>query len=264
MREFALRRPHTVVEAVELLAGGAIPYTGGTELLAVMAMGLAQPETLVDLKRVDDLSGISESDSDIVLRARTTHREAHCSPVVQRHAPVLAVATHALGNVRVRATGTLAGNLCFAEPRSDVITALFALRARVELRSCSGSRVVDIEDFVEGSFSTAREETELLTSVRVPKSMAHSTYLRFQPTEYPTVTVAIVAAGDGGSCRVVVGAVGERPGVFDFDAVGDVDEFDIAQRVDVTEDLNGREDYKRHLTSVFVRRALQQVEVSRG
>jgi carbon-monoxide dehydrogenase medium subunit len=265
MPDFELRRPGTVDEALDLLAAGGTPYCGGTELLAVMRMGLAEPETLVDLKRVDGIVGVEETGDEVMLNARVTHREAQTSPAVHRHAGVLATATSRLGNARVRATGTLAGNICFAEPRSDVLTALLALDARVDLRSVDGQRSVPVEDFVEGAFTTVREETELLCAIRIPKQPSRSAYVRFQPGEYPTATVAVVDRRSGG-CRIVVGAVGERPEVFTYPGLEDVDATAIAEGIDVAEDLNGQADYKRHLTSVFVRRALAQVgrEETRG
>ena len=257
MSEFVLRRPTTVSEAVDDLAAGGVPYCGGTELVPVLQLGLLAPDVLVDLKRVEGLSGISESDDEVVVGARVTHDEAEGSALVRRHAAVLAEATSQLGNARVRATGTLAGNICFAEPRSDVLTALLALEARVDLRSADGTRSLRVEDFVEGPFTTVREDAELLEAIRIPKRPSRSSYVRFQPGEYPTVTVAAVQRP--GSCRIVVGAVGELPGVFSYAGADEVDATDIAARVDVTEDLNGREDYKRHVTAVFVRRALAQL-----
>jgi carbon-monoxide dehydrogenase medium subunit len=255
---FALRRPATVAEAVDDLAAGGVAYCGGTELVAVLRLGLIQPELLVDLKRVEGLAGIAASDGELVLGARVTHDEAEQSALVREHAAVLAMATAQLGNARVRATGTLAGNICFAEPRSDVVTALLALEATIELRSATGSRSVAMDDFVEGAFTTVREEDELLEAIRIPKLRGRSSYVRFQPGEYPAVAVATVDRTDG--CRIVVGAVGERPELFSYPSSAEVDAEQIAESVDVTEDLNGREDYKRHLTAVFVRRALAELK----
>ena len=73
-----------------------------------------------------------------------------------------------MGNPRVRATGTLAGNLCFAEPRSDVAAALIALGGQVEIASGGGRRRVAVEDFVVGPYATILEPGELVTRVLVP------------------------------------------------------------------------------------------------
>jgi aerobic carbon-monoxide dehydrogenase medium subunit len=254
---FDIRRPGTVAEAVEALAAGGVAYCGGTELVPVLQFGLLAPEVLVDLKRVEGLGGITEDGDELRLGARVTHDEAAESPLVRRFAGVLADATAMLGNARVRATGTLAGNICFAEPRSDVLTALLALEARVDLRSVSGTRTVAVEDFVDGPFSTVREDEELLEAIRIPIRPGRGAYVRFQPAEYPTVAVAAVENAAG--CRVVVGAVGTEPGVFPYADAGEVDPEAIAAQVDVTEDLGGGEDYKRHVTAVFVRRALARL-----
>jgi carbon-monoxide dehydrogenase medium subunit len=251
---FALRRPTTVAEAVADLAAGGVAYCGGTELVAVLRLGLIQPELLVDLKRVEGLAGITASDGELVLGARVTHDEAEQSALVREHAAVLATAAARLGNARVRATGTLAGNICFAEPRSDVVTALLALEATINLRSSAGSRSVTMDDFVEGAFTTVREEDELLEAIRIPRASGRSSYVRFQPGEYPSAAVAAVERGK--EIRIVVGCVGERPDVFGYPGVSDVDVEQITASVDVTEDLNGRDDYKRHITGVLVRRAL--------
>jgi carbon-monoxide dehydrogenase medium subunit len=257
---FELVRPASLAEAVDLVAGGGTPYCGGTELLAVMGLGLASPDTLVDLKRVPELGGIAEANGEVRLGARVTHREAAASAAVRSRGAILATATGLLGNSRVRATGTLAGNVCFAEPRSDVLTALLALDARVDLRGPDGTRSVPVGEFVEGAFTTVRADEELVEAIRVPAPSGPSAYVRFAPAEHPTVTVAVAVTRAG--CRVVVGAVGERPELFTYPAAGDVDPAAIAGEVDITEDLNGHEDYKRHLTAVFVGRALAQMGVS--
>jgi carbon-monoxide dehydrogenase medium subunit len=258
MPDFELHRPTSIGEALEAVAAGGTPYCGGTELVAVMKMGMAAPESLVDLKRVPELVGIEHRDTRLVMKARTTHAEAAVSPLVRRHATVLANAVAALGNARVRATGTIGGNICFAEPRSDVLTALMALDASVQLRSPDGVRTMGVAEFVEGAFTTVREEHELLEAVQVPLHRHRGVYLRFQPAEYPTLTVAIAQAGDAG--RVVVGAVAEKPAVFSFSDTAQVDVDAISAEIEVVEDLNGSEDYKRHLVTVLVRRALAQFE----
>jgi aerobic carbon-monoxide dehydrogenase medium subunit len=252
--EFELRRPADVPAALAEVADGGVPYCGGTELLAAMQLGLLRPDVLVDLKRVDGLGGITETDDAVVIGATTTHRAVSRSPEVRRHAAALAAAAEALGNVRVRATGTVAGNICFAEPRSDVLTALAALAAEVELRSVRGRRVLPITEFTEGAFTTVRAEDELLVSVRVPVRRQRSHHLRFQPSEHPTVSVSVVVADTG--VRLAVGAVADVPYVREYAALSDVDADEIAAEIEAFDDAAGAEDYKRHLTAVFVRRAV--------
>lgn len=260
MASFDLDRPHTLADALAAVSAGGVPYCGGTELFAVMKLGLMAPSALVDLKHVPELNGIDADGSEIVIGARATHLEVATSPVIKESAPVLAESSTLLGNSRVRATGTLAGNVCFAEPRSDVMTSLLALDARIDLVGPEQRRrSVAMDEFVEGAFTTVRQEDELVEAIRLPRRQGRGTYVRFQPSEYPTVSVALVRNVDDSGVRVVVGAVGERPELFLADDLESVDAGAIAESVDVTEDLNGSPEYKRHLTSVMVNRAIDRL-----
>jgi carbon-monoxide dehydrogenase medium subunit len=254
---FELTRPETLDSALDAIQLGGTPYCGGTELVAAMQLGLLAPETLVDLKRVGELAGVTTDGTTITIGATTRHRSVAANPMLRANCAALVTACSNLGNQRVRATGSIAGNLCFAEPRSDVMTALLALRADVVLRSTRGQRVLPLSDFVVGALETVRDEDELMVSVRVPHHPAPQVHLRFQPAEYPTVCVAVAAGGPATApIRLVVGAVGERPHVVDVPDVAELDVAAVAGELDVTEDLNGAEDYKRHLCQVYLGRAV--------
>lgn len=252
---FQLRRPATVEEAVTLLDDSHLGYWGGTELLLALNMGLLAPEGLVDLKRVQELAEIRVEGSMLIAGAGASHDELATVPAVRSSAPLLANVASRVGNARVRSQGSIGGNLCFAEPRSDLATVLAALDGRVELHSAVGSRTVAISDFVLGPYSTAREAGELLVRVCVPLPAALGVYLKYQTTERPTVGVAAVRLPDR-SCRVVVGAVADAPIVTDYDDWDAVDPEEIAAQVEPADDLAGTAEYKRDMTAVFVARAV--------
>ncbi|MGV9796532.1 FAD binding domain-containing protein [Mycobacterium sp. NPDC003449] len=260
--DFALSRPGTLDEALGHLAEGGTAYAGGTELVAAMHLGVLSPEHLVDLKRVAQLSGVTTSSTRLTIGATTRHRDVAGSAEVRRHAAMLATACSLLGNARVRATGSIGGNICFADPRSDVTTSLFALRAEVTLRSTAGWRTLPIEDFVLGAMETDRSEDELLEAIHIPIAEQHHVYLRHQPAEYPTVCIGVVAdrAHPPEPVRIVVGAVGERPQPFNAASIDDVDLGAILPGLDVLPDLNGSEEYKRHLAGVFISRAVARMK----
>ena len=263
---FELSRPVTLDEAVRYLADGGVPYVGGTELVAAMQLGLVAPPHLVDLKRVADLTGITVADDRLTIGAATRHDRIADSADVRARAPMLATACSQLGNSRVRATGSIGGNICFADPRSDVTTALFALDAQVSLYSADGTRTVPIEDFVLGAMESDCAEGELLTAVHLSITDDHHVYIRHQPAEYPTTCVALVVdkARPDGPVKIVVGAIGERPQPFTAPSVNDIDLDVILPELDVIEDLNGSEDYKRHLAGVFIGRAVTKLKETIG
>jgi carbon-monoxide dehydrogenase medium subunit len=275
LSDFVLHRPDTLEDVLELraeLGAEAALYAGGTELLLAMKLGVLDYRHLIDLKRVPALRGIARQDGVLRIGAAATHRDIELDPTVARDVPALAALARNVANVRVRAAGTLAGNLAFAEPHADPPALLVALGAHVELAGASGRRTLPVEDFIAGPYETELGPDEVIETivVPVPEAGVRAGYAKFQVLERPAVGVAAVGSVREGvwaqAPTVVVGAVDERPlrvptevlaGVAcdDADALDDV-EAAARERVDPVDDLSGGADYKRHLTGVLVRRAL--------
>ncbi len=285
---FALVRPDDLPAAVaawERAAGDGAYYAGGTELLQVMKMGLAQYATLIDLKRLPELRGIEVgTDGWLRIGSTSTHREIERSPAVASHTPALADLERHVANVRVRNTGTLGGNLAFAEPHSDPATFLLAAGATVTLSGPGGPRTLPIGEFVLGPLFTALEPGEILVEIRVPPRRRGEgrAYEKIAFFERPAASVAVrVAVSDGSLAEttVAVGSITEQPMVVaaagealvGADATAAIAALDgrrhtaddpVGQSlealadVDVVADLNGSADYKREITAVLLRRAL--------
>ena len=259
--DFALVRPATLEEALGLIGEDALPYVGGTELLIAMKGRLLQPGTLVDLKHIEALREIRTEAGCLVIGAASTHDAVTRSDLVREHAPLLVEVEPTVGNPRVRSTGSLGGNLCFAEPKSDVLTALMALEASVTLVSLSGSREVAVAEFQRGPYWTVCEQDELMTEIRIPRLPGRrGVYEKFQTRERPSVAVALLADPDGGTCQVVVGAVGDVPVALEFASLATVDPAAVANAVDPVPDLTESAEYKRHVTAVMVTRARERLE----
>lgn len=256
---FRLVRPETLDEALDALGEDEVPYCGGTELLLAMRAGLHRPEALVDVKRIPELAGIVVDDGHLVLGAAERHMDVAANPLVLRHTPMFARLEHAVGNARVRAQGSLGGNLCFAEPKSDVGTALIALRATVTLASAESRREITVEDLIAGPYFADKESNELLVDIRVPLpgDDVTATYLKYQTMERPTVGVALTHDRAAQESRLVIGAVGEVPMAWTFGSLDEIDADAIADEIDPTPDLTGSERYKRHITGVYVRLAVE-------
>lgn len=258
--DFRHVRPHDLSEAVAAVSFDTPAYAGGTELLLAMRAGLLRPDGLVDLKHIESLRQITLDDSTLEVGGAVTHAEAVTDPRVREAAPVLADVLHKVGNPRVRAAGTLGGNLCFAEPKSDVATILIALEAEVELTGPGGSRRLPVAEFVIGPYTTDRSDDEILTTIRVDRRSGRpAVYEKYQTMERPTVGVAAAVTASG-ACCVVVGAVGGGPERFEAATPSAHAPADIAAAVEVVPDLTGSERYKRHIVSVYVKRALDALE----
>jgi carbon-monoxide dehydrogenase medium subunit len=274
---FSLVRPRTLDEAFvahAAAAGEGAYIAGGTELLQVMKMGLAQFATLIDLKGVPELRGIA-LDDDCTLRigAGATHREIERSQLVREHLPALVGLEAHLANVRVRNQGTLGGNLAFAEPHSDPATFLLACDARVELAGPGGRRLLAIDELVLGPLDTSREPEEIVTAILVPPAGPGigRAYDKAKFFERPAVAVGVqvrVERGVVADARVAVGSITEVPTLVPTAAhafVGASSPEAVAaaarsgrepfERLDAVDDLNGAADYKRHLAGVLLERA---------
>ncbi len=255
---FRLARPATLAEALDAVGDDQVAYCGGTELLLAMRAGLSRPEALVDVKRIPELAGIAVDGGHLVIGAREIHMDIAANPLVLRHTPMLVTVARQVGNARVRAQGSIGGNLCFAEPKSDVGTALIALNSTVVLDSPRGRRETTVEDFIVGPYYAEKEPDEILVHVQIPipAQGVRSTYLKYQTMERPTVGVALTNDAEAGEARLVIGAVGEVPMAWTFASLDEIDSSAIAEQIDPTPDLAGSERYKRHITSVFVDRAI--------
>lgn len=258
---FSHGRPETMEEALESISENVVPYAGGTELLLAMKAGLLRPDALIDVKRIDRMNRIQSDNDPIVIGGSVTHQQARRDAGIRSKLPALADVLGKVGNPRVRAVGTLGGNLCFAEPKSDVATILIALEARVTLVSRNGERHFDVEEFVIGPYTTTRDDDELLTEISVPLGRSRTVYLKYQTMERPTVGVA-GSIGPNGDVRLVVGAVAGAPHLFTGDDLGDIDPREVAGTVEIIPDMTGSERYKRHITELYVKRVLAALETT--
>jgi carbon-monoxide dehydrogenase medium subunit len=281
LTDFALHRPESLDGVLALraeLGDEAAIYAGGTELLLAMKMGVLDYEHLIDVKRVPELRGIEVRDGVLRIGAAATHRAIEHDPGVAEAIPALATLTANVANVRVRAAGTLAGNLAFAEPHADPPALLVALGGRVVLAGAAGRRTLGVEEFIAGPYETELADDEVIEAIEVPvpDPGLHAVYRKFQVLERPTVGVAVAGrVGDGAwqaAPAIVIGAVDERPvrvpaddlvgAACDDEAALSAVEESARDAVDPVDDLSGSADYKRHLTGVLVRRAL--VALSEG
>lgn len=275
LRRFDVHRTTSVAEAVDLrrrFGDDAAVYAGGTELLLAMKMGVARWPNLIDVKPIGALSAITATARVVRIGATATHWDIERDPQVARALPALARLEANVANVRVRAAGTLAGNLAFAEPHADPPALLTALGARVVLEGAGGTRDVPVADFITGMYETALAEDEVVVAIEIPIPApdVRASYVKFQILERPSVGVAAVATvRDGrfvGAPSLVVGAVDEMARAVPTEQFAGADARAKSTReaiaeaarasVEPTADLAGGVEYKRHLVGVFAARAI--------
>ena len=280
MRPFRLHNPTTVAEAAVLLqrCDNAAIYAGGTELLLVMKQGFLHYHHLVDVKGITALHRLEVAGGSLHIGGAVTHARVEKDATVRRHLPILTEVERQVANVRVRNTGTLGGNLCFAEPHSDIGALALLLEGKVHLTSGSSPRVLTIDEFFRGPYETALQPGEMLERIELPLPAAGtgSGYNRFKLHERPSAVAGVRLAFDAGgeqvaAAHVVVGCVGPIPVRVPaaeqilrgcgrrhlFEAAVEAARA-AAKAVEIIPDLSGSEQYKRHLTGVLVLRSVQQ------
>ena len=278
LRRFTMHQPKSAAEASEMLSQfgekGRL-YAGGTELLLAMKHDLLRYEHLIDVKTIPGLNKIERQNASLMIGGTVTHRAIERSSVVKESVRVLAEMESQVANVRVRASGTLGGNLCFAEPHSDPATLLVALKAKAHVQGKSGARTLSIDQLITGPYETSLAADELLASVEIPiaAKSQRAAYVKFQLHERPTLSLALVLNLDGENIHnatAVVGSVSTVPVQSEkANALLAGSKAQVAKQLteaaqvlaeatDAVDDLEGSAEYKRHLIGVFLKRAFTQ------
>jgi CO/xanthine dehydrogenase FAD-binding subunit len=222
MQEMRFEAPKTLEAAVALLSGAngqARVLAGGTDLLIQMRGGRVEPELLVDIKGIPEMTSIVTEGGVFRFGAAVP-----CMELVEHEAfakawPGVADGANLIGSIQVRGRATVGGNLCNASPAADTVPALIAAGAAVSIIGPKGRREVAVEQVATGPGKTSLAKGEIVASILLPRRPPHSgdAYLRFIPrTE---MDIAVVGAGvnltlnEAGVCtqaRVSLGAVAAR------------------------------------------------------
>lgn len=207
MYAFAYERPASLADVAARLAAGGQALAGGQTLIASLKQRLAQPEQLIDLAGVAELSGIRKEGNTLVIGAMTRHETVADSAEVKALIPALAALAGGIGDRQVRAMGTIGGSVANNDPAACYPSALLALGATVE----TNKRKIAADDFFQGMFTTALEPGELITAVHfpVPKKAA---YAKFRQPASRFALVGVFVAQTASGVRVAITGAGN--GVF--------------------------------------------------
>jgi aerobic carbon-monoxide dehydrogenase medium subunit len=276
---FTYERATTVDGAIASLVehdGEARIIAGGHSLLPMMKLRLAQPQHLIDINDLADLSYIREQDGELRIGALTRHVELLRSDVLARHLPIFADAERVIADPVVRNRGTIGGSLCQADAAEDLSSVCSAVKASVVIRGSGGERVVGMDAFHVGPYVTAVGDGEMLTEVRIPLRASGAAGSAHEKVERRAGDWAIAAASaalwiDGGTIAdagLALSAVGpttvhlaraeellrgQTPSEDLFAQAGRIASEDCSPSADG----RGPVDYKRHLAGVLTTRALR-------
>ncbi len=276
--EFELLRPKTLAEASELLlrhGDDARLIAGGTTLVILMKQRTVYYPYLIDLQGISGLDHIIADGEGLRIGAMATQRAVETSPVVCRAFPALADSFGKIGNVRVRTTATVGGNLAHADYRLDPPPVLLILGAELVLSGSKQTRTVPVKDFYRGLYETALEPGEILVEVKVPPAPMESgaLYLKYSSlsaNDWPCLGVAALLNLKGKCCeelRLAVSGLADKPLLIEglelarnemiTDSLLDEIARIVDEQISPISDLRGSEWYKRETARVFVKRAIR-------
>ena len=276
---FDYRRPETLDEALALLSehgDAAKVLAGGQSLVPMLNLRLLHPGLLVDINRLPALDHVRLDGGQLRVGALARHKAVHESPAMREACPLMAAAYAHVAHGPIRNRGTLCGNLCHADPASEMPAVMRMCDAEFVLRSVAGERIVGASEFFTGALSTAARPDELLVELRVPRAPAGRGW-SFQEVstrkgDFATVAVGATVERAGTACgdvRLGIAGVGDGPHRAQRaedslrGAAPDEEAFRraaaiAADDVEPGEDYHADADYRRDLVRALARRALAE------
>jgi carbon-monoxide dehydrogenase medium subunit len=250
---------------------------GGHSLIPMMKLRLAQPETLIDINGLTELSYVEVTDGELRIGAMTRHAELLDSAAAGQHFAILHDAELVIADPIVRLWGTVGGSLCQADPSEDLSAAFAALKATMVIQGLAGTRTVPARDFHTGPYETVVRPGEILTEFRIPiVAGGGSAYQKVgrRVGDWPVAAAGAAiwldrnggAVADAGIGLTAVGAEhfsaalaedflrGEPATPENFTRAGQI----AAEHCHPVSDQRGPADYKRHLVGELTARALSR------
>ena len=270
--------PETEDETLALLAEfgtDAKILAGGQSLMPLLNMRLVEPVALIDINRLDTLSGIREQADGLAIGALARQHVVEQAGLVKRHFPLLSETLPYVGYPQIRNRGTIGGSLVHADPSAELPAVMTVLDAKFEVRSQQGQRILPPQTFFESYLTTSLEPEELLCEIHIPYLLPR-TGCAFMEVARVAGAFAIVGAAslvtldEVGSCTHVrvaltgVGPVPHRAAATEAALQGEAltpERIELASQLADTDlepesDVHATAAYRRNLARVLTRRTL--------
>jgi len=275
---FHYEAPSSVDEVLQLLAmyqGEAKVLSGGMSLIPLMKLRFANPSCIIDVNNIPGLDGLWEENGKLRIGALVRNRALIRSEVVRARYPLMASVAPQIADPLVRGRSTLVGSLCHCDPQGDWGAVMLALGGEVVAVSSAGERRIPVADFLLGPFQTSLRPDEFAVEARVPapSGQPFGVYHKLERKvgDFATVGVAVFLDRSGSSVTragIALTGVGgtniKVPAAEEVLVRGGVDDHTIGEAARLAAevakpqtDQRGSAEYKRHLVSTFVTRALQ-------
>lgn len=273
--------PDSLEQALELLrehGDEAKILAGGQSLVPAMNFRIHQPEVLIDLNRVPEMSYIREDENVIRVGAMTRERHLEFDDLIARRTPLLHETVPFIAHPQIRNRGTLGGSLVNADPAAELPVLMLALNARLKARNTAGERWIEAQDFFVGMFTTALEADEILVEIDLPVMPPHTgwSFMEVAPRagDYALMGIAaLVTLDEGGKCRdakLVYLNAGDGPVVAGDSAnslkgeriterlIESAAQFASESEITPFGNVHASPEFQRHLATVLTKKALKR------
>ena len=275
--QFEYHRPDTLQSAIGLLSelgDDSRVIAGGHSLIPMMKLRLAMPEHLIDLARIDALKFINITNDSVHIGAMTTQHELISHEQLAKAAPIIRETSLQIADPQIRYQGTVGGNVANGDPGNDMPALMQCLDATFTLVGPDGERDVAAREFYEAAYFTARDDLEILTSVKFPQVSGGYAYEKQKRKigDYATAAAAVMLQVDDGKCSyasIALTNLADTP-IFCDQAVAslagtslDSATLDHAVQlcvdsIEPVEDNRGPVEFKRHAAGMVTRRAIER------
>jgi carbon-monoxide dehydrogenase medium subunit len=275
---FDYRSPSTLDEALAVLADrgdDAKVMAGGQSLIPLLKLRFSQPALVVDIGRLPGLKDIKRDDGHVRIGALVRHVDVERSKELATLVPLMVEAVHWIADPLVRNRGTVVGSVCHADPSGDWGSIMLALNAELIAQSKRGERVIPVDGFFQGPFTTTLRPDEIVIAIRVPLPTGHAggSYHKLERKvgDFATVAVSVQVELDGRKVKKAgigltsVGVTNLKAKQAEKALAGhELNDQVIAEAArqaaaesEPKDDIRGSAAYKKDVVRVFVQRGLK-------
>jgi aerobic carbon-monoxide dehydrogenase medium subunit len=275
---FDYSAPKTLAEVLSILAergDDAKVMAGGQSLIPLLKLRFSQPQLVVDIGRLPGMAEIKRDDGHVRIGALVRHVDIERSKELAKLIPLMVEAVHWIADPLVRNRGTLVGSVCHADPSGDWGSIMLALNAELIAQSKKGERVIPIDGFFQGPFTTTLRPDEVVTAIRipVPAGSAGGSYHKLERRvgDFATVAVSVQVELDGRKVKKAgigltsVGATNLKAKKAEQALIGhELNDQVIAEAAKLAadaaepkDDMRGSAAYKKDVVRVYVQRGLK-------
>jgi len=253
---FSYQRIDRIATALETLrqeGADARILAGGQSLMILLNMRLANPKFLLDISRCQELDYIQHEGDEVKIGASTTQLALQYWPHLAERLPLVAEALPYISHYQIRSRGTVAGSIAHADPSAELALCLATLDGSVLLQSHKKKRLLKASEFLQGMFTTARRDDELLVQVHFPVAKPNHGYafseMAYRRGDFAIVACAVQAGPE--QIRLGVAGVADKPIVVEWPRLNEEDLIaqlnDLAWSLGAQNDQHASAGYRRHL-----------------